>query len=476
MSVNRISIDGLWRCLCPSIDTIALSAATRSPSRPRKHSSARLPPAACLQARQLSTTNLKDNGNKGPRIRFHGSVSKAGDKGATVIRFNPANSGLENTDSDSKPLVPDAIKRREDLLKRETKEAEKKARRDARLSQTSTGAIARKDRTHEVRTVKLAADGSDITLGALGEQDASSREMEGIPDGVLSENLKDDQEVTQVMQRLFGESLTKTSPGPNSNTALGTWGGMLNDGTGLKDIGEQVDRERNRGGVPGSWKSNVPVASDSHKLVKPDTTNERHLNAMRAERTVTPPQVGETTRLVDVASGLSKLTKSWRGHSNDQIRQSGSSFTSIHPAQESPAKRFSIRPETKDGFSKANAVAQRQVKLSMRASVALSRRQQWDSEDMRTLHDRLRACRAEEAQFDQVVDLVEYLLKGRGEQPSLIHYDSLIRANADAEKGSAESVRALLNEMKVEGIKGDSGLYHGALQVSPRCQLHWFIQ
>jgi hypothetical protein len=81
------------------------------------------------------------------------------------------------------------------------------------------------------------------------------------------------------------------------------------------------------------------------------------------------------------------------------------------------------------------------------------------------LHDRLRHMRTEEGAYHRVVELVEYLMTVRGEKSALIHYDSLIRANADAENGSAETVRTLLKEMKEEGVRADSGLYHGVLQV-----------
>ena len=64
-----------------------------------------------------------------------------------------------------------------------------------------------------------------------------------------------------------------------------------------------------------------------------------------------------------------------------------------------------------------------------------------------------------------MIELVEYLITVRGEKLALIHYDSLIRANADAENGSAEAVRVLLKEMKEECVRPDSGLYHGVLQV-----------
>lgn len=81
------------------------------------------------------------------------------------------------------------------------------------------------------------------------------------------------------------------------------------------------------------------------------------------------------------------------------------------------------------------------------------------------LHDRLRQMRTEEGAYHRTAELVEYLITVRGEKPALIHYDSLIRANSDAENGSADVVRDLLVEMKHEGIGPDSGLYHGVLQV-----------
>lgn len=71
----------------------------------------------------------------------------------------------------------------------------------------------------------------------------------------------------------------------------------------------------------------------------------------------------------------------------------------------------------------------------------------------------------EEGRYHDIAKLVEYLVTIRREQPALIHYDALIRANSDAAYGSAEVVRGLLNEMKDSGIGADSGLYHGVLQV-----------
>lgn len=83
-----------------------------------------------------------------------------------------------------------------------------------------------------------------------------------------------------------------------------------------------------------------------------------------------------------------------------------------------------------------------------------------------TLHEWLGAYSTQDGGYDKVTDLVEYLVRARGEKPALAHYDALLRVNSDADKGSAEAVRALLAEMKEEGIGADSRAYHGVLQVS----------
>jgi isocitrate lyase len=81
------------------------------------------------------------------------------------------------------------------------------------------------------------------------------------------------------------------------------------------------------------------------------------------------------------------------------------------------------------------------------------------------LHDRLRQMLTEEGRFHDIAKMVEYLVTARREKPALIHYDALIRANADAAYGSAQVVRRLLAEMKECGVGADAGLYHGVLQV-----------
>ena len=80
-------------------------------------------------------------------------------------------------------------------------------------------------------------------------------------------------------------------------------------------------------------------------------------------------------------------------------------------------------------------------------------------------HQHLRLLCTEIGAYHKITQQVEHLIRERGEQPALIHYNALVRANADAEFGSAEVVRDLLAEMKQEGIVADSEFYHGVLQV-----------
>jgi hypothetical protein len=83
------------------------------------------------------------------------------------------------------------------------------------------------------------------------------------------------------------------------------------------------------------------------------------------------------------------------------------------------------------------------------------------------LHDALRQLKVSKDPYVKISNLVEYLVGVRGEKPSLVHYDALIFANADPERGSAEVIGKLFMEMKQEGIVPDSGFYHSALHVCP---------
>jgi len=87
---------------------------------------------------------------------------------------------------------------------------------------------------------------------------------------------------------------------------------------------------------------------------------------------------------------------------------------------------------------------------------------------IRDIYDRLRRIRNEEGAFTSILEIVQFLITVKGEKLSLFHYDALIRANADAAHGSVDAVKLLLQEMKEEGIGGDSGLYHAVLRVSLR--------
>ncbi len=85
----------------------------------------------------------------------------------------------------------------------------------------------------------------------------------------------------------------------------------------------------------------------------------------------------------------------------------------------------------------------------------------------------LARIKAQEGKYIQIVNLIKHLVEERGEKPSLLHYDALICANADAERGSAEAVRTLFTEMKDKGIVPNAELYHNMLKVQYRnCSLY----
>jgi hypothetical protein len=77
----------------------------------------------------------------------------------------------------------------------------------------------------------------------------------------------------------------------------------------------------------------------------------------------------------------------------------------------------------------------------------------------------LREMLSQKGAYHRIVDLVEYLVTRRGEAVGLIHFDALVRANADPMHGSAQVVGGLLEQMRSLKITGDSGFYQGVLLV-----------
>ena len=63
--------------------------------------------------------------------------------------------------------------------------------------------------------------------------------------------------------------------------------------------------------------------------------------------------------------------------------------------------------------------------------------------------------------------ILRILIRDRHIRPEVRHYRALLRANSDAERGSPEVVRQLLEEMEANGFTLDSGTLHTALQVRP---------
>ena len=89
----------------------------------------------------------------------------------------------------------------------------------------------------------------------------------------------------------------------------------------------------------------------------------------------------------------------------------------------------------------------------------------YDKLSISDLHEHWNYLKAKPAKYHDFTFLVDYLVRIRGEKPSLWLYNILIYANADPRIGSAATVKTLLEEMKEQGIGADSALHHTVLQV-----------
>lgn len=106
MSGARITVDGLWRCLCPSIDAVALATAISIPYRPRRvsrpHAAAVTTtcagPRTATRRRQLHTTSQKF---KDDSAESNGDSSAVLNRRDTMAKRDPKATNL----SDQKTVV-----------------------------------------------------------------------------------------------------------------------------------------------------------------------------------------------------------------------------------------------------------------------------------------------------------------------------------------------------------------------------------
>ena len=127
-----------------------------------------------------------------------------------------------------------------------------------------------------------------------------------------------------------------------------------------------------------------------------------------------------------------------------------------------PEAQTTLRIERGYGVDQARKKYQDPTRKTRREKTELLRYTGLSNMD---LHARLKDLCTAPNNYIKIARLVAYLIEVRGEQPSVEHYDALIRANSDAECGSVEIVRRLLNEMQTEGVQPTSSVYHGILQV-----------
>lgn len=81
------------------------------------------------------------------------------------------------------------------------------------------------------------------------------------------------------------------------------------------------------------------------------------------------------------------------------------------------------------------------------------------------LESKLQELAVRSPKIISATQILRILIRDRHVRPGVRHYRALILANTDAERGSPEVLRGLLEEMERSGIPADSGTLHAALQV-----------
>ena len=88
--------------------------------------------------------------------------------------------------------------------------------------------------------------------------------------------------------------------------------------------------------------------------------------------------------------------------------------------------------------------------------------------DIPTAYQELRRSTSHNVDYAHVRDIVNILVKERGQKPNLRLYDALLLANTDNVNGSAGEVAQILDEIAAQGLVPDSATYHAALRVRNR--------
>ena len=488
MPVTRIAVDGLWRCLCPSIDAIALSQSTRPlprPSKPFARSKAqRAAYPRCLQARRFSTSIQANNEAEGPKIRFFVAKDDAQDapdikKG--WVRHIPHTGELEN-DSTPGNAANGGLDVDVGYWKLKKARAEQSGYGLTESQMRKSGKYEDFELGEERREVFRRSPPQDIARSTMVSKQSQGGITNGRRSG-FSGNLNHPRRENDVLVRRLRETV-QLKPGQEMPGSRRSGLRKEESRTGATELGIADDQEQ-LSSPPEDLKPKSPnlksVEARQAKLSS-DSLNRSHeeeaskgkpkQQERRPRSPIRPLWVphrdyGITVKPVETPSESNDLrpVKITTERSSSPRNERAAFFQAVreqrqqHGAQPPKARRQeSSEPRTN--------THQSQPQEARRETVAIWEQEIWDTDDVNALHDRLRSYRSQEGNYGRVVGLVEYLVKNRGEEPALIHYDSLIRANADAKNGSAESVRALLEEMRGEGIRGDSGLYHGALQVS----------
>jgi hypothetical protein len=94
----------------------------------------------------------------------------------------------------------------------------------------------------------------------------------------------------------------------------------------------------------------------------------------------------------------------------------------------------------------------------------------WKIKETKDLEAELHHVAHNSPSVKKVYNLLKVLIVHRSVKPTVFHYEALILSNCDAELGSPEAVKAVLQEMEREGIAVGTSIYEAVLKVClPQC-------
>lgn len=452
MSSARITVDGLWRCLCPSIDAVALSTAISRPYRPRPASrlSAKTTCAGPRVAprRHLHTTPPKlqddsaqkkeepivgltrsetkeakdvapkstDFGDRTPAVKFDQEAAKAWRGYFDVMLVEDTEERQDNNSSmsnqpveDLSPEVVDAEAQQQEDTVGVISDAEKEGRHDLSPSSRNIG----EQSLPAFSNVDAEKDPFDDLFGPEEKQYGLFKPNDfGEGSSPVLTRGGDDKDVFNALSDAEDEQQRKLPKFDDLEEDPSTMVAVA----GAEQVsldGFPAPEERQQAGITGL--SDFGIGSSS-MVDNPGSTASRPANRETMEATQVVDGVHEVPSAL--TRGESRSTRTVYNEMADRILQMKPPFKDIPPGAE------------REDILKALSLARMRGPRKYRRIIAT---------------------------------LLKHLLS-IDPKPTAFYYDLLFRAHSSPE-GSADTIASLLKEMRQERIHWSSVAYHSVLRV-----------